>query len=314
MVEASDFDPQVFKPPGQDQVLNLKSALSPAVPAVIQRVTTMLQFPALPAAPGPIDVEALVDTGADVNFIDRDFLILNGIRPTKLTHPIPLSMVDSTRNAAVTHVVKLLVCFDRFRETLTFCVFPLGCFQAILSRGLGRRSRRGPQPRLGRGRTAWGSVARCSPRALADPTHEDRGCRRSRKATVPVPAQTRASVNKTVEPANIVRVVPCMALCVRAEESPTLLLHAPVRLRARGLARRRCGASCGASWPKGHSGHAPGYGDGAAVGECAHGGSRVLAAVRVTVRRAEHAGPRARRCAPCSGRHAVLPCGRTGGH
>lgn len=132
VVEATLFDPNLVKPPGQPQILNLKTAMSPAVPSHITRVTTMLQFPNLPNAPGPIEVEALVDTGADVNFIDRDFLILNGVQPLKLKHPIPLAMVDSSRNVSVTHVVRLPVCFDRFKEELTFCVFPLKGYQTIL--------------------------------------------------------------------------------------------------------------------------------------------------------------------------------------
>lgn len=131
-MEAADFDPQLVLPPGQ-KAFRLMVALSSVPPPRIKRVTTTLQFPSFPDVPIPVDVEALVDSGADLNFIDHEFLILQGIKPTKLRHPIPLLMIDGTIRASVTHVVKLPVCFDRFRIDLTFAVYRLNAtFPVIL--------------------------------------------------------------------------------------------------------------------------------------------------------------------------------------
>lgn len=131
-VEAADFDPQLVLPPDQKD-FRLMVALSPVPPPGSNRVTITLQFPSLPAAPMPIDVSAAVDSCADLNFIDYQFLVLNGVKLTKLRHPLPLRMVDSSIAASVTHVVKLPVCFDRFSVELTFAVYKLNTnFPVIL--------------------------------------------------------------------------------------------------------------------------------------------------------------------------------------
>ncbi|CAK9779336.1 unnamed protein product [Cutaneotrichosporon oleaginosum] len=80
-----------------------------------------------------VEVSALLDSGADINFIDRDFLILQGITPTKLRHPLPVTLADGLRSTtSVTHFIKLTLRFDRFEETITFGVFPLRSQPIIL--------------------------------------------------------------------------------------------------------------------------------------------------------------------------------------
>jgi len=73
-----------------------------------------------------------VDSGTDLNFIDRDFLVVHRIPATKLRHPIPLHLADGRHTTQITHFVRFTLLFNCFEEEATFAVYPLGTQTTIL--------------------------------------------------------------------------------------------------------------------------------------------------------------------------------------
>ena len=78
--------------------------------------------------------EAMVDTGATGDFIDRDFVATSNLTTRKLSRPVPVYNVDGTPNEAgsISEVVDVLMTYNGHSERIVLAVTRLGKQSMIL--------------------------------------------------------------------------------------------------------------------------------------------------------------------------------------
>ena len=81
-----------------------------------------------------ISAKALLDSGANVIFIDQKWARDKNIPLTLLQNPIPVFNVDGTKNSAgnITHLADIIIDYQDHREKVTAEVMDLGKNQVIL--------------------------------------------------------------------------------------------------------------------------------------------------------------------------------------
>ena len=81
-----------------------------------------------------ISAEALLDSGANIIFIDRKWARDKNIPLTLLRNPIPVFNVDGTKNSAgnITHLANIIIDYQSHRKKVTAEVIDLGKNQVIL--------------------------------------------------------------------------------------------------------------------------------------------------------------------------------------
>ena len=81
-----------------------------------------------------ISAKALLDSGANVIFIDQKWARDKNIPLTLLQNPIPVFNVDGTKNSAgnITHLANIIIDYQGHREKVTAKVMDLGKNQVIL--------------------------------------------------------------------------------------------------------------------------------------------------------------------------------------
>ena len=81
-----------------------------------------------------ISTEALLDSGANVIFIDQRWARDKNIPLTLLWNPIPVFNVDNTKNSArnITHLANIIIDYQGHHEKVTAEVMDLGKNQVIL--------------------------------------------------------------------------------------------------------------------------------------------------------------------------------------
>lgn len=81
---------------------------------------------------GRHSVKALVDTGADANFIHPSLVSALGVDVIPNTHPINLELIDGSSGNDLTAHTIIETEFDRYRESLRYEISPLGAESVIL--------------------------------------------------------------------------------------------------------------------------------------------------------------------------------------
>ena len=81
-----------------------------------------------------ISAQALLDSGANVIFIDRKWVVAQGLKQKPLRRPIPVYNVDGTKNSAgeITHYVDVIIRYEGHQEQAMAEVTDLGKNQLIL--------------------------------------------------------------------------------------------------------------------------------------------------------------------------------------
>jgi Retroviral aspartyl protease len=87
--------------------------------------------------PKTTEAAALIDSGAEGEFIDEEFVLKNDIRTHKLDKPIPVRNVDGTlnKNGRITRYCKLYFLIRNIPMKARFLVTSLGGEDAILGMG-----------------------------------------------------------------------------------------------------------------------------------------------------------------------------------
>src|SRR5271156_462067 len=126
-------------------------------------------------------INALVDSGATGEFIDRHYAKSCGLRLLKLSKPIPVYNVDGTPNEAgfVTKVVDLILRYKNHSERTLFAVSSLGKQKLILGHSWLRKHN--PEINWTTGEV---KMSRCPPRCCAGCRDEARLERITRKAQI----------------------------------------------------------------------------------------------------------------------------------
>jgi RNase H-like domain found in reverse transcriptase/Reverse transcriptase (RNA-dependent DNA polymerase)/Integrase zinc binding domain/Chromo (CHRromatin Organisation MOdifier) domain len=124
-------------------------------------------------------VNSLVDSGANGEFIDRDYAKSCRFNLIKLTSPIPVYNIDGSPNEAgsITEAVSLILRYKNHSERTTFCVTSLGKQKLILGHSWLRKHN--PEIDWTKGEV---KMSRCPPRCCSGCRDELRQERITRKA------------------------------------------------------------------------------------------------------------------------------------
>ena len=84
--------------------------------------------------PTSIPTSALLDSGANIIFIDRKWVEGKGLPKRPLRHPISVYNVDGTKNSAgqITHCTNITITYQGHKEQVTMEITDLGWNQMIL--------------------------------------------------------------------------------------------------------------------------------------------------------------------------------------